>query len=281
MSVKAYKVFNPDWTCKGFQYRVGESYECNEVIICQKGFHACLKPVECFNYYSFNPSNKVAIVELDGQVVSHNDDSKVAATKIKIVQELSWHELLSLINVGKGNSGKGNTGVGNSGHYNAGNYNSGNFNGGGFNSGYYNIGYNNSGQHNMGDNNTGSCNNGYHNVGFFNSGNYNCGMFNNQTPFRLFNKECNLTMNDLYYKDMMPNFFAFKLCEWIISKDMTEQEKQANPNHNIFGGYLKTYTYREAWANYKINCDPRDWQKLLSLPNFDPAIFQQITGIKV
>lgn len=27
MSVRGYKVFNPDWTCRGFQYKVGEAFE--------------------------------------------------------------------------------------------------------------------------------------------------------------------------------------------------------------------------------------------------------------
>ena len=26
-TVKGYKVFDPDWTCRGFQYQVGECYE--------------------------------------------------------------------------------------------------------------------------------------------------------------------------------------------------------------------------------------------------------------
>ena len=25
--VKGFKVFNPDWTCRGFQYEVGKTYE--------------------------------------------------------------------------------------------------------------------------------------------------------------------------------------------------------------------------------------------------------------
>ena len=28
--VKAFKVFNSDWTCRGFQYNVGETYKMDE-----------------------------------------------------------------------------------------------------------------------------------------------------------------------------------------------------------------------------------------------------------
>ena len=40
--MKAYKVFNPDWTCRGSQYKVGETYTLEgELEICSSGFHAC------------------------------------------------------------------------------------------------------------------------------------------------------------------------------------------------------------------------------------------------
>lgn len=42
--IKGYKVFNSDWTCRGFQYEVGKIFE--EDIIpscCDCGFHFCLK----------------------------------------------------------------------------------------------------------------------------------------------------------------------------------------------------------------------------------------------
>ena len=40
--VKGYKVFNPDWTCRGFQYQVGKCYEIPEKpVVCKRGFHFC------------------------------------------------------------------------------------------------------------------------------------------------------------------------------------------------------------------------------------------------
>lgn len=63
MSVKGYKVFNPDWTCRNFQYQVGQTYEMEgPVIPCERGFHFCKNAADCFNHYAFNPENKVAEV---------------------------------------------------------------------------------------------------------------------------------------------------------------------------------------------------------------------------
>ena len=82
--IKAYKGFNKDMTCRGFQYEVGKEYEHNdEVEACASGFHACENPIDCLRYYS--PNNSVFHeVELSGKTATHDDDSKIAASHIKI-----------------------------------------------------------------------------------------------------------------------------------------------------------------------------------------------------
>ena len=128
--MKAYKVFNPDWTCRDMKYEVGKTYEMEgKPELCSQGFHACKKVSDCFSYYSFNPANKVAEVELFGNIVGE-DGNKQAANKISIVRELSWGEVLDLANTGHGNSGNRNSGNQNSGNLNSGNQNSGNWNSG-------------------------------------------------------------------------------------------------------------------------------------------------------
>lgn len=50
MSIKGYKVFNPDWTCRDFQYEVGKTYKHNgNIKMCGAGFHFCQKLSDCFN----------------------------------------------------------------------------------------------------------------------------------------------------------------------------------------------------------------------------------------
>lgn len=104
MSVKGYKVFNPDWTCRNFQYQVGQTYEMEgPVIPCERGFHFCKNAADCFNHYAFNPENKVAEVIAHGTVKEEGD--KCCTDKIEIVREISWQEVLTLVNVGKGCTG--------------------------------------------------------------------------------------------------------------------------------------------------------------------------------
>ena len=215
--MKAYKVFNSDWTCRGFQYEVGKTYthegkeEC-----CSAGFHACKKVSDCFSYYSFDPANKVAEVELSGVVLGEDQD-KQCSSVITIMREVSWEEMLTLANTGVGNSGNMN-----SGNMNSGDRNSGNMNSGDRNSGNWNSGNGNSGNGNSGDRNSGNWNSGNMNSGNMNSGNGNSGMFNTTEPFiRLFNKDTSLTRDRLN----VPSFLYFNLTQWVSHDTATEEEK--------------------------------------------------------
>ena len=133
--MQGYKVFEPDWTCRGFQYAVGETFEEDVVpSCCNRGFHFCKELKDCFNYYPFNPENKVAEIEALGDIDTETDDSKCCTNKIRIVRELTWEEVLRLVNIGKAN-----TGLCNSGNCNSGNCNSGDWNKTSFSSGCFNT----------------------------------------------------------------------------------------------------------------------------------------------
>ena len=85
--MKLYKGFNRDMTCRGFQYKEGETYETDSAKLCESGFHACENPLDCFGYY--NPANSVYHeVELDATEET-GDDSKRVGKRIKIGAELS------------------------------------------------------------------------------------------------------------------------------------------------------------------------------------------------
>ena len=134
--VKGFKVFNPDWTCnpngKPFQYAVGGTYEEDvKPMVCDRGFHFCEKAADCFNYYQFNPENKVAEVLALGEV--DTDGTKSCTNKIQIVREIPWAELLEIVNTGKGCTGLCNSGDCNSGDWNSGDWNKCNFSNGCFN----------------------------------------------------------------------------------------------------------------------------------------------------
>lgn len=70
-----YKVFNSDWSCTPRgphthkQYAVGEKFEEEvKLDLCGSGMHYCPNAADCFNYYRFDPENKVALVLAYGDV---------------------------------------------------------------------------------------------------------------------------------------------------------------------------------------------------------------------
>ena len=85
--MKAYKGFNKDMTCRGFQYEDGKEYETDKASLCNEGFHACENPIDCFSYYS--PSESVyheVEIEDNGE---RGNDTKVVGKRIKIGAKIS------------------------------------------------------------------------------------------------------------------------------------------------------------------------------------------------
>lgn len=81
--MKAYKGFNADMTCRGFQYKEGETYHEDIADLCHKGFHACERPLDVLAYYSPN-SSVYHEVELDDVSEQREEDSKVCAKTIRV-----------------------------------------------------------------------------------------------------------------------------------------------------------------------------------------------------
>ena len=287
-TVKGYKVFNPDWTCRGFKYTVGETFEEEvKLSVCNRGFHFCEKAIDCFNYYAFNPENKVAEVLALGDIVTKGDKS--CTNKIQIVREIPWAELLEIVNTGKGcsgnrNSGDYNSGNCNSGKWNSGNCNSGNCNSGNCNGGYYNSGNCNSGNCNSGNFNSGNCNSGDYNSGDWNKCNFSNGCFNTIEPkIYLFNKPSEWTYVDWMNSaaceilNRMPN----GILDYIKWSDMTDEEKNAHPEAETTGGYLKKLDNFECSIKWWRSLSDEEKAVITAIPNFDKEIFKQITGIDV
>ena len=86
--MKGYKGFKHDMTCRGFQYKVGETYEESKAEICKKGFHFCENPLDVLNHYDIYDS-RFAKVEGSGDITGHPEDSKHVSTKIEITAELN------------------------------------------------------------------------------------------------------------------------------------------------------------------------------------------------
>jgi len=92
--IKAYKGFDADMKCRGFQFKVGETYEHDgDVKACVSGFHACTSPTDVFYYYSPGTS-RFAEVALSGSTDTKGIDSKVAAAVITVSAEIDLSEMI-------------------------------------------------------------------------------------------------------------------------------------------------------------------------------------------
>ena len=283
--VKGYKVFNPDWTCRGFQFEVGKTFEEDVTpSCCNKGFHFCTKASDCFSYYDFRSENKVAEVVALGDVDTSTKDTKCCTNKIQIVREITWQELLTIVNTGKDCTGIWNTGNWNTGDWNTGDWNTGDCNTGNKNTGDCNTGNKNNGDWNTGTKNTGDWNTGNWNTGDWNKSSFNTGCFmTEEQKIMFFNKPSDWTYNDWLRSDAryLLNRIPKNVVEWIYSKDMTDKEKAEHPTHETTGGYLKVLDESECSQIWWEGLSEYHRDIIRSLPNFDATIFEQCTGIKV
>lgn len=287
MGIKGYKVFNSDWTCKGFQYKVGETYIHNgNIKMCGSGFHFCQKASDCFSYYQFDSNNKVAEIEAIGLV--ETSGNKSVTDKIVIVREIPWQELLTIVNEGKDCTGLCNTGNHNTGNYNTGNWNTGycntgHCNTGNENTGDRNTGNENTGHYNTGNWNTGHCNTGDRNTGYWNSANFSTGFFNSvEQPLYIFNKPTKMSRDEIYNcKGIKILNRNFKNSWWIYSENMSDEEKTLHPEHKTTGGYLKTVDFKTACKMMWDNICDDEKQCVKEIPNFNAEVFKEITGIEI
>ena len=111
---------------------------------------------------------------------------------------------------------------------------------------------------------------------------------------RIFNKDTGIAWDD-FDTNVFPDFFRFDYLptEWIESSKMTDEEKLANPLHNIAGGYLKKHIERtldretakeamhKAWRQSWDAAPDSDKRKVYNIPNWDNEIFKEISGIDV
>jgi hypothetical protein len=245
--VHGFKVFRPDWTCSPNgntkQYTCpGKFEEEGELDVCGHGMHFCENAADCFNYYDFDSNNKVAEVIAYGTVLKEGDKS--CTDKLEIVREIPWDEVLRIVNTGKNCTGRCNTGNRNTGDWNTGNRNTGDWNKSSFNTG--------------------------------------CFMTEEQ-KIMFFNKPSDWTYNDWLRSDAryLLNRIPKNVVEWIYSGDMTDEEKAEHPTHETTGGYLKVLDESDCGQLWWGSLSDRQKNIIKALPNFDPEIFEQCTGIKV
>ena len=92
----AYKGFDKDFKCRGFQYEVGKTYEMDgNIACCNRGFHACESPMEVLDHYDML-SSRFAEVEQSGKIDKEADSTKTCSSRIKIKAELKLADIINL-----------------------------------------------------------------------------------------------------------------------------------------------------------------------------------------
>ena len=95
--IKAYKGFDSELKCRGFQYEVGKTYECEDDIeVCENGFHACCNPLDVLDYYPLINNdcslNRFCEVEQSGTI--DKEDKKQASSILTIKGEIGLPGLI-------------------------------------------------------------------------------------------------------------------------------------------------------------------------------------------
>jgi hypothetical protein len=312
----AYKVTDPDFTCRGTKYEVGSTVSVEgELKLCKNGIHFCRYINKCFSYYSFDSNNKVLEIEILGDYIGDIEE-KECASSIRVLREIKWDEVLKLsnqghnnnghsnagdlnaggLNAGDQNAGNQNAGNQNAGHrnagdQNAGNQNAGNQNAGHRNAGHRNAGHLNAGHRNAGDQNAGNQNAGHRNAGHRNAGHLNAGHLNagdqnaghlnsnSSDKIRIFNKWFNIDeASDIYF----PSFVWFDLISFVSHDTATEEEKiKYKKEIEMCGGFVKVLEYKEAFKLSWDNANKTDRKKIKDIIGFDNQVFFDISGIDV
>ena len=93
--MKAYKGFDKDLKCRGYQYEIGGEYTEDSAELCKRGFHACELPHDIFNYYA-PAKSRFCEVDLDATDERNSEDSKRVGTRIKIGAEISVFDIAKI-----------------------------------------------------------------------------------------------------------------------------------------------------------------------------------------
>ena len=86
--MKAYKGFDRNLQCQGYQYEVGKEYETDKAELCKCGFHACEAPLEVWDYYPPVDGNRYCEVEQSGDIKSEGAGGKSVSAKLKVGAEI-------------------------------------------------------------------------------------------------------------------------------------------------------------------------------------------------
>lgn len=97
--VYGFKGFNKDLECRGFKFKVGETYThekgFSDVKICYRGFHYCMNLKDVKQFYSFNEqifgNNRFCVVKAKyHEGINYHQSDKSVTDEITIVEEIPF-----------------------------------------------------------------------------------------------------------------------------------------------------------------------------------------------
>ena len=97
-TVRAFKGFDKDLKCRGFQYEIGKEYEIEgDVKCCGNGFHACENPFDVFGFYPIidGEGNFNRFCEVEGSGKADKENEKTAFSKLKVKAEIGIKDFIS------------------------------------------------------------------------------------------------------------------------------------------------------------------------------------------
>ena len=91
----AYKGFNKDMKCRGYQFEEGKWHEEPEANCVKNGFHCAENPLDCLTYYPDMDSSRYWVVLIDGDIDENGSDTKISATKMKLFKEMNLEQFVA------------------------------------------------------------------------------------------------------------------------------------------------------------------------------------------
>ncbi len=89
-----YKAFDTDLSCRDFKFEIGKTFTIKgRPEMCRRGFHCCLKPIDCLRYYAY----PLRLCEVSVGDMSETVDDKTVTSQITIIREITGDEFNELL----------------------------------------------------------------------------------------------------------------------------------------------------------------------------------------
>lgn len=87
--MKAYKGFDINLKCRGYQFKEGVIHVEKEANCVRNGFHCAENPLDCLSYYPDWEHSVYYIVEASGDIHEDASDTKISCTHMRLIKKLS------------------------------------------------------------------------------------------------------------------------------------------------------------------------------------------------